>query len=207
MKQLIWPLSVIIVAALAVIAVVRSSQQQQRIEDLESQVTAIRTGLKSAAAQVDRVVKATAAVEQSLTPVLASLQEPPVKYGEPAPTKGRLIQEVNSLVAELGSRSAPSPLPNEPLRLIRVESRVTESNGSYHQYSWRLIVRNDSPRQVTFDANIKFEDQDGFIVDDDDAYKLVVGPFSEQSYNGYELIDASVVGRIFKTTAVISPRL
>jgi hypothetical protein len=47
-----------------------------------------------------------------------------------------------------------------------------------------------------FDATIEFKDADGFVVDDDSQYKLVVPANSEQTFVGYDLVNASFAGKI-----------
>ncbi|MAG37544.1 MAG: hypothetical protein CL878_15010 [Dehalococcoidia bacterium] len=92
------------------------------------------------------------------------------------------------------------------LDVLDIAARVTESNQSWSRFAWRLTVRNNSDSARAFDATIEFQDRDGFIVDTDREYGLVIGPQAEETFTGSTLIDASVAGSVKRLVAKISGR-
>ena len=98
-----------------------------------------------------------------------------------------------------------SPLEaQQPLfEIISVKSRVTESNSSWTGHAWVLVIRNLTPRTLQLDALIEFHDADGFVIDHDSEYGLVVGPHEEKRFMGYHLIDASVAPNVASVFAIV----
>jgi hypothetical protein len=96
-----------------------------------------------------------------------------------------------------------SPRPQDLFEIVNVDSRVTESNTSWSRFAWRLTIRNKDNQPHRFNAKIEFQDRDGFVVDDDDEYGLVVPANSEQVFTGYDLIEANVVAKVARTNAKV----
>lgn len=94
--------------------------------------------------------------------------------------------------------------PTKDWALVSVESRVTESNSVWSRFAWKLKLRNDSPAPHLFQAKIEFQDRDGFIVDTNDAYNLLVPGQSEQEFTGFALIKAEVVGSVSRAAAKVN---
>lgn len=101
--------------------------------------------------------------------------------------------------------TAPAPASDD-WEIVSVESRVTETNNSWSKYAWKLTIRNKSGQPQLFDAKIEFKDRDGFVVDDDDEYKLLVPANSEQTFTDYDLVNADVAGNIVSTSAKVRKR-
>ena len=80
---------------------------------------------------------------------------------------------------------------------------LTEKNDVWWKYSWILKIQNDSDEALSFDATIEFLDEDGFIIDDDSEYNLIVEPGTVGSFAGYDLIDADVAPNIKKVNAKV----
>lgn len=78
------------------------------------------------------------------------------------------------------------------IEIVDISTRVTESNSVWWKYAWNLTLKNNTDRDRTVTAEIKWVDADGFVVDDDTAYSLVVPANSEKTFNDYQLIDTSV---------------
>lgn len=88
-----------------------------------------------------------------------------------------------------GENSAPQ---QAAIEIVDISTRVTESNSVWWKYAWNLTLKNNTDRDRTVTAEIKWVDADGFVVDDDTAYSLVVPANSEKTFNDYQLIDTSV---------------
>jgi len=65
-----------------------------------------------------------------------------------------------------------------------IDAKITESNSVFVKYAWILTIKNNGRQRLLFDANIEFLDTDGFIVDQDFAYKLFIEPFATKQYTG-----------------------
>ncbi len=101
----------------------------------------------------------------------------------------------------------PEPIPTQsPIdyKIVDISKRVTEQNATWWKYAWRLTVRNNGPQKFVFDAKIKFLDTDGFIVDDESEYNLVINSYQEETYTGYVLIDTNIAGSVVTVSAETS---
>jgi hypothetical protein len=106
--------------------------------------------------------------------------------------------------------SMPSTRPPQHERkqdwhVISIESRITESNQVYTEYSWKLVVKNDSTEPAVFYGTVEFQDADGFKLDDDEVNlnrSAEVAPASEGVFTGSKYI--GLTKKVAKTIAKIS---
>lgn len=82
------------------------------------------------------------------------------------------------------------------MELVDISTRVTESNSVWSKFAWNLTLKNNTDRDRAVTAEIKWVDKDGFVVDTDYEYSLVVPANSEKTFNDYQLIDASVASNV-----------
>lgn len=82
------------------------------------------------------------------------------------------------------------------IEIIDISTRVTESNSVWSRFAWNLTLKNNTDRTRAVSAVIKWVDKDGFVVDSDRQYSLSVPANSEQTFNDYKLIDASVAADV-----------
>lgn len=87
--------------------------------------------------------------------------------------------------------------------IVSIDTRVTESNEVWWKYAWRLTLKNSSDRTQVFRATIEFQDSDGFIVDSDESDVLAVPARSEQTFTGYDLVNAEVARKVARTSAKV----
>ena len=59
---------------------------------------------------------------------------------------------------------------------------------------------------MTFNATIEFLDSDGFVIDDDLAYGLVVPASSQETFTGYGLIVTDVAPNVATVNAKVKLR-
>ena len=85
--------------------------------------------------------------------------------------------------------------------IVDVDAKVTESNSSWSKFAWKLTIKNKASHPQAFDATIEFQDKDGFVVDDDNEYGLVVPANAEKTFTGYDLVDAAIAGNVSKIAA------
>jgi len=95
---------------------------------------------------------------------------------------------------------------SEDFEIISVASRPGESNSSWTRFAWRLTLANKSSYPQKFDATVEFRDSDGFPVDSDQEYGLVVPGGGQETFTGEKLITASQVSRIASTAAKVKRR-
>lgn len=95
----------------------------------------------------------------------------------------------NSANSGSGSTSTSAPA----IEIVDISTRVTESNSVWSKFAWNLTLKNNTDRDRTVNAVIKWVDKDGFVVDSDNEYNLRVPANSEKTFNDYQLIDASSV--------------
>ena len=98
----------------------------------------------------------------------------------------------------------PGPTIKEPAKLVEivsVDARVTERNDSWWKYAWKLELRNLTASPVRVRATIEFQDKDGFVVDDDTEYNLVVPAKSSDVFTGYQLISMPGARNVARTVA------
>jgi hypothetical protein len=121
------------------------------------------------------------------------------------------LQEASGGIRAPAAPGKP-PLPNsaEPagpaLRIKDVSGKVTEANDVWSKFAWRLKVGNDGDESASFTALIQFVDKDGYIVDEDRQYDMVVAAHEERTFSGFKLIDASVAGNVKSVSAKIQNR-
>ncbi|MBW1612584.1 MAG: DUF2939 domain-containing protein [Deltaproteobacteria bacterium] len=93
----------------------------------------------------------------------------------------------------------PSPI----IKIINIDTKVTETNNIWWRYAWRLTIRNSGSSPVSLTATIEFQDKDGFIIDkyvEDDLY---VHPGKVKTFTGFELIDAKVAKNVSQVSAKV----
>lgn len=125
----------------------------------------------------------------------------------------KLMAAANAIQASFGQRvntasgrdmpSMPSPVDYE---IVDITTRPTEQNSSWWKYAWVLKVKNNGDKTLLFDATIQWLDADGFVVDDDSKYGLMVAAGETRTFQDYQLIDASVARNVASVNAKASPR-
>jgi len=158
--------------------------QQKRLAKAEAEDEKYSGGLVKAmiASQICTIKNTIAMLEQ---------KKMIAKYGIPIPAL-----QVEKPTAK--SSAEPSPPATSELEIVDVQTRVTESNPSWWKYAWRLIIRNQSSSAIVFDAIIEWQDEEGFVIDDDTQYGLHIPAGEQKTFTGYQLIDASVAGNVAK---------
>lgn len=82
------------------------------------------------------------------------------------------------------------------MEIVDISTRVTESNSVWSKFAWNLTLKNNTDRDRSVSAEIKWVDKDGFVVDTDNEYSLTVPAHSEKTFNDFQLIDSSVVSDV-----------
>ncbi len=134
---------------------------------------------------------AAAARVQSPETLLSPASRPtvPASYVEPSST-GEAVPRLMTM-------------PTPEIKILSIDTRVTESNDTWSRYAWRLTLKNSTDRPRSVNAKIEFQDSGGFIVAADDAYSLVVPPLGEETFTDFALIRAEVRDRVTQVMAKI----
>jgi hypothetical protein len=111
------------------------------------------------------------------------------------------ILELDSARVTARSTAAPSGAPT--LEVVSIDARITEANDVWSRFSWKLVVRNRSTSPCIYQATIEFSDADGFMVNQSPQSPSQIGPQSEVTASGFELIDASVAPNIRSVGATL----
>lgn len=98
------------------------------------------------------------------------------------------------------STAAPASTPREPsggpLDIIDVSTRVTERNDSWWRFAWILVLRNNTSAPISASATIEFVDADGFVIDEDNEYRLGVPANSQREFTGSKLVSMPGAGNV-----------
>jgi hypothetical protein len=122
-----------------------------------------------------------------------------------------LEKKVVQLEQRLAKLESPpyKTLPEQPklesklFEIIKVDSRITEVNNTWSKYAWILILKSFANKHMQFHATIEFLDKDGFIVDTSDEFNVLLPNRNDQTYTGFALIKAPVVGNIARIQAKV----
>lgn len=87
--------------------------------------------------------------------------------------------------------------------IVKIDSRITETNDSWWKYAWKLTLRSSGIKSHLFDATIEFQDEDGFVIDTDNAHNLLLNAGEEKDFTGYSLIRLPGARRVAKTYAKV----
>lgn len=82
------------------------------------------------------------------------------------------------------------------IEIVDISTRVTEQNSVWWKFAWNLTLKNNTDRDRTVTAEIKWVDEEGFVVDNDTAYSLVVPANSEKTFNDFQLINTPVAPNV-----------
>ncbi len=91
--------------------------------------------------------------------------------------------------------------PDKVFEIIDISTKATESNDIWVRYAWKLTIRNNSSRAVELDGDIKWLDSDGFVIDSDTQYDLIVGATEEKTFTGFALIRQPGAQRVYSISA------
>jgi hypothetical protein len=182
----------------------------RELEDLRSRITAQRAEAAESGGLVGALNHVTLATMRQ-TEAMLDQKRVALEFGLPNYLGDRV--RTSEPAAPSGPPSVgtamqtPQPAGSQSeLKIVSIDSRVTESNESWSKYAWKLIVQNSGARDEAVDATIEFQDRDGFIIDSDNAYNLVIKAGEQQTFTGYALIRAAVAGNVASVAAKIRRR-
>lgn len=122
-----------------------------------------------------------------------------------------IINVVNVVGNGGGAGDEPAPEPDEPENPddpyeVGIESRITEKNSVFWRFAWKLSIKNNRNTASSFDAEIQFLDEEGFVIDTEREFDLQVRPKEEKVFTGDTLIGADVAPNVKSVKAIVAPR-
>ena len=141
-----------------------------------------------------------AALEQSLSALTTRVAE--IEKATPTATHDP-EQEISALPTAT-PRPTRQPAASN-FKIISIDSRVTESNNVWWKYAWILEVSNHGDEDIVFNAEIQFQDADGFVIKTGDAYSLVICAGETKKFSDSTLIStpgAASVEKIYAQTRI-----
>lgn len=90
-------------------------------------------------------------------------------------------------------------IDNENWEIIDITTKITEQNSVYWQFAWRLTVKNNLVRTIKLSGKIEFQDAEGFIVDTDGLYSIIVPANSSKTFTGVAMVSTSIAPKIAGT--------
>lgn len=89
------------------------------------------------------------------------------------------------------------------LVLVSGGGKPTERNDTWWRYSWQFTFANHSDRQIVFNIEVRFLDNQGFVVDSTTERGLSIPPRTNKSFRGETLITAGPA----RTVASVDPKV
>jgi hypothetical protein len=109
---------------------------------------------------------------------------------KPALTKRPHLSPANDL------DSTPLNSTSNGWEIVSIKTKITETNDVFVKYAWRLTVRNDLTKSIRLSGVIEYQDSEGFVVDTDDVYNLVLLANSEKTFTDATLVGTSIAHKI-----------
>ena len=96
------------------------------------------------------------------------------------------------LILGCGSSTSPDNQepeePEEPFRIVSVETKVVETNDTWHKYSWKLMLENLTNRSLILIATLQWLDADSFVIDEYVEYDIHLASLETETFRGLNLI-------------------
>lgn len=171
----------------------------KEIESVKEQLEVARRDAARYSGGLIHSMKLSAVATQEQTLAMLSQQYAMAKFGLALPTMSNADNSSND--DQQAQDSTPEPRQTPRFEIKGIDARVTESNRSWSKFAWKLTIENLSQETIRVDAIVEFQDEDGFVVDDDRARGLIVKPLREETFTGYALVDANSAGQVSRINA------
>ena len=115
---------------------------------------------------------------------------------------GELEASVVDLEATITDLTKPPEVTG--IEIVELAVKVTDQNDFFWQFSWQLTLSNNTERDVELDVvKVLFQDNDGFIVDTDLEFGLLLLSNETKTFHGYGLIDTDIAPNVENYSAEI----
>jgi len=135
-------------------------------------------------------------------------------------TRDGLSWKLSNIVVPIGAESSagldatastvsggttPSVTSPNSLKIETIDTRATETNDVWARFAWKLTVTNSGGEPIQFSVRIEWQDRDGFIIDEDEAYHLSLDAHQTHTFTGDKLISYPAAARVSKIQAKVRP--
>ncbi len=120
------------------------------------------------------------------------------KYGLVLPT----AESKTSDAIEAPIAVPPTPAP-KLFEVVKIDTRVTETNRQWSRYAWRLTLRSFAEVPIRLEAKIEFQDAQGFIITDHHERGMTLPAGAEHTFTGQKLITAAIAGNVRSVIAKV----
>jgi len=114
------------------------------------------------------------------------------------------LVDIRDLILVAQSFGQPVDAPASPVDVLDVQLRTTEKNTVWWREAWRVALRNNTADTVSVDLVVQFQDADGFVVDDDTEYGLVLSAGEETTFAGFDLLSVPWVEAVAQLQASVT---
>jgi len=114
------------------------------------------------------------------------------------------LVDIRDLILVAQSFGQPVDAPASPVDVLDVQLRTTEKNTVWWREAWRVALRNNTADTVSVDLVVQFRDADGFVVDDDPEYGLVLSAGEETTFAGFDLLSVPWVEAVAQLQASVT---
>lgn len=192
------------------IAVPASAPDPARAEALANEVRAIEAQLQASRADAARYVgglvhslKLSTVATQEQTLAMAQQHYLTAKYGLAIPlVSGEPVPSATHAADQLSPPAPTSPV----FEIVKVDTRVTESNRSWSRFAWLLTIKSLTTSPLRLFAHIEFRDAQGFTIAEDHGNDLILKTGAIDTFSGNRLITAAVAGNVRSITAKVKVR-
>lgn len=107
-----------------------------------------------------------------------------------------LLVVISIFLGNYGSRQINTAISNQSsqptLEILSVSTKVVEKNSVWWKYSWVFSVKNHTDRDMVVNADLNWQDKEGFVVESSTEYGLSIPANSEQTFSDYKLINTQI---------------
>jgi uncharacterized protein YcfL len=99
---------------------------------------------------------------------------------------GTVVSDTNTEKSETTEQETQPE--QKSIEIVDVSTKVTEQNSVWWKYAWVLTLKNNTNRDRSVTAELKWVDADGFVVDSATEYSLTIPAGEEKTFNDFALI-------------------
>ncbi|MEO2003304.1 MAG: hypothetical protein ABGY41_04335 [Candidatus Poribacteria bacterium] len=114
------------------------------------------------------------------------------------------LVDIRDLILVAQSFGQQVDAPASPVDVLDAQLRTTEKNTVFWREAWRVALRNNTADTVSVDLVVQLQDADGFVVDDDTEYGLVLSAGEETTFAGFDLLSVPWVEAVAQLRASVT---
>lgn len=199
LTKVLWgSVAFVLVVALGVVGLMFLALQQSKADSSAATTGARQPGKVEVVRDVGNELVATPSPQAALEARLTELESQVAKLA----TRVAALEAPKAVVPTATPTPLAAPKAAAPdYEILSIDSRVTESNDVWWKYAWILEVANHGTNDILFNAEIQFQDADGFVIDTARAYDLYLPAGETDQFSDYILISMPGAANVAKFNA------